>query len=154
MVYMMMIYDMILMMPRHGIFLYIIWWFLYEDEKSWGHGDSYVVLWAPMDGLVIEVAYGEIMVHSTEPVVVVISVRVVGVFPWHITHSRHTKVNISVGTIYDIFWFLWYKNLYVLCFQIYMYYKRNNGDLWLRPGLTIFRESFRSLMNFKEKVNP
>ena len=41
---------------------------LYDDEMLWGHGDGYVVLWAPMDGLVIEVAYGEIMIHSTEVV--------------------------------------------------------------------------------------
>ena len=49
---------------------YIIWWYymmiLYDNEMSWGHGDGYVVLRAPMDRPVIEVAYGEIMIHSTE----------------------------------------------------------------------------------------
>ena len=50
----------------------IIWWYytmiLYDDEMSWGHGDGYVVLRAPMDGLMIEVAYGETMIHSTKAV--------------------------------------------------------------------------------------
>ena len=40
--------------------------------------------------------------------------RVVGVFSWYITHSRHTQVNTSVDTVYGILWFSWYK--------IYMYY--------------------------------
>ena len=41
---------------------------LYDDEMSWGHGDGYVVLRAPMDGPMIEVAYGETMIHSTKAV--------------------------------------------------------------------------------------
>ena len=36
---------------------------------SWGHGVGYVVLQAPMDGPVIEVACGETMIHSIEVVV-------------------------------------------------------------------------------------
>ena len=60
------------------IYIYIIWWYykmiyymiaLYDDEISWGHGDGYVILQAPMDGLMIEAVYGETMVHSTETVV-------------------------------------------------------------------------------------
>ena len=39
---------------------------LYDDEMSRGHGDGYVVLRVPMDGLVIEAAYGETIIHSTE----------------------------------------------------------------------------------------
>ena len=66
-------------------------------------------------------------------------------------HIRHTRVNTSVDTVYDIFWFSWFKNLYVLCFKIYMYYKRNTGGLWLRPSPTMFRESFRPPISFKEK---
>ena len=42
--------------------------------------------------------------------------RVVGVSSWCITHARHIQVNTNMGTVYDIFWFSWYKNLYVLCF--------------------------------------
>ena len=45
-------YEM--MKPQSGymlIHVYIcIQWF-YDDELSWGHGDSYVVLRAPMDDL-------------------------------------------------------------------------------------------------------
>ena len=61
---------MVSMMPRRGIMIYILWWYyimvLYDDEMSWGHEDGYVVLRAPMDGPMIEVAYGETMIHSTE----------------------------------------------------------------------------------------
>ena len=78
--------------------------------------------------------------------------RVVGVSLWWITHVRHTRVNTSVGTVYDIFWFSWYKNLYVLCFKIYMYYKRNTGGLWLRLSPMMFRKGFRLPMSFKEKI--
>ena len=39
---------------------------LYDNEMSRGHSDGYVVLRAPMDGPMIEVAYGETMIHSTE----------------------------------------------------------------------------------------
>ena len=65
---------MISMTSRRGILvcIEIIWWnytiILYDDEMSWGHGDGYVVLQAPMDGPVTEVAYGEIMIHSTEAI--------------------------------------------------------------------------------------
>ena len=41
---------------------------LYDDEMSWGHNDGYVVLQAPMDGPVIEAAYKEVMIHSTEAI--------------------------------------------------------------------------------------
>ena len=41
---------------------------LYDDEMSWGHGDGYVVLRAPMDGSMIKVVYGESMIHSTKVV--------------------------------------------------------------------------------------
>ena len=88
---------------------------LYDDEMSWGHGDGYVVLQAPMDGPVIEIVYEETMIHSTEAVLGDVSSRkVVRMSSWYITHGRHTRVNTSVGTIYCIFWFSWYK--------IYIYY--------------------------------
>ena len=80
--------------------------------------------------------------------------RVVGVSSWYISRGRHTWVNTNVGTVYDIFWFSWYKNLYVLCFKIYTYYKQNTGGLWIRLGPMMFREGFRSPMSFKEKINP
>ena len=73
----MMIYDMISMMPRCGILVYILydditWWYymmiLYDNEMSWEHGGGYVVLRALMNGLVIETAYGKSMIHSTEVV--------------------------------------------------------------------------------------
>ena len=39
---------------------------LYDNEMLRGYSDGYVVLRAPMDGPMIEVAYGETMIHSTE----------------------------------------------------------------------------------------
>ena len=64
----------------------------------------------------VETAYEEIMIHSTESILGdVSSGRMVGVSPWYIIHDRHTRVNTSVGTVYDIFF----------CFhdiKIYMYY--------------------------------
>ena len=49
------------------IYVYCIM-ILYDDDMSWEHGDGYLVLQAPMDGPVIEAAYGETMIHSTEAV--------------------------------------------------------------------------------------
>ena len=40
--------------------------------------------------------------------------KVVGVSAWYITHAWHTLVNTSVDSMYIIFWFLRYKNLYIL----------------------------------------
>ena len=40
--------------------------------------------------------------------------RVVGVSAWCIVHVWHTRVNTSVGSVYIIFWFSRYKNLYIL----------------------------------------
>ena len=88
---------------------------LYDNEMSWGYGDGYVVLRALMDEPMIKAIYGEIMIHSTEVVLGdVSSLKVVGVSPWYIIHGRHTRINTSVGTVYDIFLFSWYK--------IYVYY--------------------------------
>ena len=39
---------------------------LYDNKNSWGHGDGYVVLWALINELVIEVVYEETMIHSTK----------------------------------------------------------------------------------------
>ena len=140
---------MISMIPRHDILVYILY-----DEMSWGHDDGYVVLHTPMEGLVIDAIYWETMIHSTEAVLRdVSSRRVVGMSSWYITHGWHTRVNTSVGTVYDIFWFSWYKIYMYYILQIYMYYKRNTSGLWLCPSPTIFKEGFWSLMSFKEKLN-
>ena len=83
---------------------------LYDNEMSWGHSDGYVVLRAPMDRPVIEAAYGETMIHSTEVVWEMLARE-----EWlGCRHVTSPMVNISVGTVYDIFLFSLYK--------IYMYY--------------------------------
>ena len=41
----------------------------YDKEMLWEHGDGYIVLRAPIDGPVIDAAYGDTMIHSTEVVV-------------------------------------------------------------------------------------
>ena len=69
-------------------------------------------------------------------------------------HGWHTRVNTSVGTIYDIFWFSWCK--------IYMYYilksiciiKRNIGGLWLRPSPRCSKKVFDRLWIFKWNIHP
>ena len=104
----MMIYDMILMMPRCGILVDILydditWYYMmifYNNEMSWGHDDGYIVLRAPIDGPMIEAAYGETMIDSTKTV-------------WEIL-TREEWLGCRHD---DIFWFSWYKNLYVLCFK-------------------------------------
>ena len=47
-----------------------------------------------------------------------------------VAHVRHTRINTSVGSMYIIFLiFLKYKNLYVLCFQIYTCIQYNTKTL-------------------------
>ena len=125
---------------------------LYDDEMSWGHGDGYVILRAPMDGSVIEVVYRETMIHSTEVVWEILARKKwLGCY-----HDTSPIVDIPGSTplsaLYMIFfWFSWYK--------IYMYYvfksiciiKKNIGGLWLRLGPMMFREGFRPPTSFKEK---
>ena len=78
----------------------------------------------PYGRLVIEVAYGE-MIFSLHRGCIGddSSGRVVGMSAWCIVHVWHTQVNTSVGSVYIFSGFSRYKNLYVLCFQIYTYYK-------------------------------
>ena len=132
------LYDDFIMMSYHKD----TWWWLRSTTGLYGRTYDRGRIWRNYDSL----HWGCCEDFSLK--------RVVGVFPWYITHGRHTRFNTNVCTIYDIFWFSWYKNLYVLCFQIYMYYKRNTGGLWLRPGSTMFREGFWLSMSFKEKINP
>ena len=79
--------------------------------------------------------------------------RVVGVSAWCITHVQHTRVNTSVGSKSIIFWFSKYKNLYVVCFQIYTYYKRTLvvSDLVLTRWGS--KNVFRPPKSFKRDLN-
>ena len=78
----------------------------------------------PYGRLVIEVAYREMILSLHRGCMGDDSLgRVVGVSAWCITHIWHTRVNTSMGLVYIFSGFQRYKNLYVLCFQIYMYYK-------------------------------
>ena len=103
---------------RRGILVYklyddIIWWWdvmrtrwwLRSTMGSYGRTCDRGCIWGDYDslhrGCLRDVSLG----------------RMVGVSSWYITHGQHTRDNTSVGTIYDIFWFSWYKNLYVLCFK-------------------------------------
>ena len=103
---------------------------LYDDEMSWGHGDGYVVLRTLMDEPVIKASYRETMIHSIE-----IAWEMLARKEWlRCCHDVSPMFDIPRSTpvlaLYMIFfWFSWYKNLYVLCFKIYMYYKRNTGGL-------------------------
>ena len=78
---------------------------------------------------VIEVAYEEIILSLHRGCMGDDSSRrVVGVSAWCIAYVWHTQVNTSVSSIYIYFGFSRYKNLYVLCFQIYKYDKRTLVD--------------------------
>ena len=107
-------------MPRGGYvsWFYIYMYILYNDLMR-GHVD--LVMLRSTTGSygrpVIEVTYGEILFHSTEAV-------------WELVVREEwlgwqTRVNTSVGSVYIILWFLWYKNLYTYyVLKTYIYYKR------------------------------
>ena len=44
-------------------------------------------------------------------------------------HGQHTQVNTSIGLSIQYCLVLIFKNLYILCFQMYMYYKMNTNGL-------------------------
>ena len=81
---------------------------------------------------VIEVAYGKTMIHSTEAVWEMLAWEEwLGVGMMHhpcLTYSDQHQCEFS---IYIFFRFQEYKNLYVLYFQIYMYYKRTLVDSYV-----------------------
>ena len=103
---------------------------------------------------VIEVAYGEMMISLHQGCIGDDSSgRVVGVSAWCITHVRHTRINTNVGSVYNIFWISIYKNFYVLCFQIYTYYKRTLVVFDLILARWDLENVFRSPMIFKRDLN-
>ena len=81
---------------------------------------------SPYGRPVIEVAYGEMIFSLHRDCMGDDSLgRVVGVSVWCIANVWHIRVNTSVGSVYIIFWFLWYKNLYTYyVLKTYIYYKR------------------------------
>ena len=93
------------------------WWWLCSTTGSYGR-------------LVIEVAYGETLIHSTKAVWKILARK-----EWlGCRHDTSPMFDISKSTlvwaqcIYIFFGFQTYKNLYVLCFQIYTYYKMTRVD--------------------------
>ena len=116
-----------------------LWWWLCSTTNSYGQP-------------VIEAAYREIMIHSTE-VVWEILAREEWLRCYHDTSliGRQTWFNTSVGTVYYIFWFH--------DINIYMYYvlksiciiKKNTSGLWSRLGPTMFREGFQRPWVLKER---
>ena len=84
----------------------------------------YVLLWMVCDRNRIWGDYVSLHRGNLEDIS---SERVVEVLSRYITHGRHTRINTSVGTISEHWWS--YKNLYVLYFKIYTYYKQNTYGL-------------------------
>ena len=75
------------------------WWWLRSTTSPYGR-------------TFLEVAYEEIIFHSTETAWVIRARE-----KWlGYRHETSLMVNTSVGTVYNIFWFSWYKN------KFYMYY--------------------------------
>ena len=121
----------LMMMPRGGYVFWYIHIFMFYDDFMRCHEDT--VMLRSTTGFygrpVLEVAYGEIIFSLHRGYLRDISSgRVVRMSAWCITHIWHTRVNTSVGSVYIFFGFQGYKNLYVLCFQIYTYYKRTLVD--------------------------
>ena len=89
---------------------------------SLGHGDGYIVLQAPMDGLVIEAAYGETMIHSIKVVWEMLAQE-----EWlGCRHDASPKFDIPGSTP------VWASYMIFSGFhdiKIYLYYKRNTGGL-------------------------
>ena len=112
----------------------------------------YVVLRAPMDGLWQRSHMGKPWFIPPRLLWLVFSSeRVVGVSAWCIIHVRHTRVNTSVGFVYIFSDFHDIKTIMYYVLKS-MYYKRNTGGFWLRPGPMRFRECFRPPMSFQTKI--
>ena len=105
--------------------------------------------------LVIEVAYGK-MIFSLHRGCMGddSSGKVVRVSAWCIVHVWHTQINTSVGSIYIFSVFSRYKNIYVLCFQIYMYYKRALVDSDLVLARWDSKNVFDRPLVFKIEIKP
>ena len=82
---------------------------------SWGHSDGYVVLQTPMNGPVVEAAYGRTMIHSTKVVVEMLAWE-----EWLGCHyDTSPMVDIPRSTL------VWAPYMIFSCFhdiKIYMYY--------------------------------
>ena len=86
---------------------------------------------SPYGRPMIEVVYRETLFHSTKAVGEMIAREEWLGCRHDVAHVRHTPVNTNVGSMYTIFGFSYYKNLYVLCFQKYIYIvlNKNTGGL-------------------------
>ena len=102
----------------HEVAMCLIHIYIYNDFTMMRCHEDMVILRSttgPYGRPVIEVAYGEIFLSLHRGCVRDDSSgRVVGVSAWCIAHAWHTRVNTSVGSVYIIFWFSRYKNLYIL----------------------------------------
>ena len=107
------------------MYIMILWWWDVMRTRWWLRSTT-----GSYGRPVIEVVYGETLIHSTEAVWEILA--------WEewlgCRHDASPMFDISVLTpvwvqyIYIFSGFQGYKNLYVLCFQIYTYYKRTLVD--------------------------
>ena len=85
----------------------ILWWWVVIRTQWWLRSTA-----GPYGGPMIEVAYEKMILSLHRGCMRDDSSgRVVRVSVWCITHVGHTRVNTSVGSVYNIFWFSKYKNL-------------------------------------------
>ena len=113
---------MILERPRGGLWTWSIlldaydevldlWWWLRSTTSSYGRPE-------------LEAAYGKTVISLHRDCLGDVSLgKVVGVSTWCITHSRHTRVNNSVGTVY-VFLNFNTKPIRIMFSNIYIYYER------------------------------
>ena len=104
---------------KYAVYIYI---WNKDDMRKWFYGDDYVVLRAPMDDLLWRSHMGRWYFHSIEAV-------------WEMkAQEEWLGCRHDASPMFDILgstpvWaqciifsgFSYYKNLYVLCFQIYLY---------------------------------
>ena len=110
-------YTMILCDDEATRWLCVWYTHIYNDFTMMRCNEDMVMLRSttgPYGRPVIEVAYGEMILSLHRGCMGDDSSgKVVGVSTWCIAHIWHTRINTSVSSMYIIFWFLRYKNLYI-----------------------------------------
>ena len=132
------------------------WWCLRSITGSYGRPE-------------IDVAYGETDIAFHRGCLGdVSSGRVVGVSTWCITHGRHTRVNISVGTVYLFLTFntnsiriMFWKSICIMKKTLVVFdvvlSRRWSGNVFDRPWCFLLRNGNPQIYHycfFKTEIEP
>ena len=69
-------------------------------------------------------------------------------------HGLFRLTPMSDRDVYIIFSVLILKTYMYYVFNIYMYYKRNTGGLYIRPGSILLEKVFRSACDVLKEIDP